>query len=203
MRMMSQSHAKARTITPADIDLPQAFKSNWDWLLYGATAVNYGALLYGPYWLGGRLGCEVQLPDLSPALSASDFEVFRSCLHQPIAFGLQLFGQLHTFGADLFFPALLALSLTRLTYTFAARSRRFLDQATVPKLALIAFMPFAYALTDYAENALVWRKLSSVQNEISIGSISSVTTLKFAFFAIALAILFMFLLASLKHRPKE
>jgi hypothetical protein len=175
-------------------------KQNWPWLLYGVTGLNFAVLLYVPYWLGKKLGCAISPPDLYSLLCVNDFSGFRSCLSSSNPLGVPLFGQLHTFGADLLFPVLLAISLTVLTLNAANHAPRFMKHPTSLKVTITAFMPAAYAISDYVENALVWRWLLSNQATVSTTHITTATTLKFTFFVCALAILIMFTLGRLKQR---
>ncbi len=176
------------------------FKRNWHLVLYAITALNYVALLYVPHWLGQKLGCKVYYPDLNPLFAAQDFDALRLCLLGQGEAGRKLFGQAHTFGADLTFPLLFALSLIVLTLRAARQSRRFSKYSLAFRFALVSFMPLAYAVSDYAENALVWRWLVSSPDLAATNSISVATALKFSFLAIALALLIMFTLGSLKNR---
>jgi hypothetical protein len=179
------------------------FKRNWHLALYAATALNYAILLYVPYWIGQKLGCKVYYPDLNPFFSAQDFDGLRTCLSGQGGAGKNLFGTAHTFGADLGFPILFASSLIVLTLRAAHQSPRFAKYAASSRLAIISFMPIAYAVSDYAENMLVWRWLGTNPAIAATGSISVATALKFSFLAVALAGLAMFVLAGVRSKRKK
>lgn len=169
-------------------------------LLFAAAALNFAVLLYVPYWLGKKLGCTIKLPDVTAFFSEDKGVALKGCLFVQGQVGLDLFGRLHTFGADLVFPALFATALTFGTLYLARQAPRFSKYPTKLTIAFCAFMPVAYAVCDYLENAMVWRWLTSSQTNLTASDIMLVTTLKFFFVAIALAILILFALGKLKQR---
>ncbi len=175
----------------------------WPGLLYAITALTYGLLLYVPYRLSKLLGCKVNLPDLNPFFGPPEFAEFRSCIMQTSVDGRQgyaVFSAWHGDGVDLIFPALFALALIVITWRTANRSARFARQHTLLKLGVTGIMPTAYAIFDYIENDLVQLWLSFGNEGVNESMITSATTLKFAFLGIAVAVLIMFTLATLKHR---
>jgi hypothetical protein len=173
---------------------------NWLKVLFVAVALNFCVLLYMPHWLGARLGCAINLPDLNPLITSEDANALKKCLKGQGQIGVDLFGQWHTFGADLIFPALLAAALTFGILHFVNQSARSSKYPFSLRLALCGLMPLAYAVCDYAENAMVWNWLISSQVDIKTTKIAVATTLKFIFVTIALAIFIMFALAKLKRR---
>jgi hypothetical protein len=175
-------------------------KLNWLWLLIAAAAVNFSILLYVPLWLSKKLGCAIKLPDVTAFFSDEKGAALKDCLFVQGQVGLDLFGRLHTFGADLVFPALFAAALTFGTLHLARKAPRFSKYPTKLTVAFCAFMPVAYAVCDYLENAMVWNWLSSNLPNLTTTSIMLVTTLKFFFVADAFAIFILFALGKLKQR---
>jgi hypothetical protein len=175
----------------------------WPRVLYAITVLTYGVLLYVPYRLSKLFGCQVNLPDLNPFFAPSEFAQFSSCIMQTIPdgrSGFALFVAWHANGVDLIFPALFALALIVLTWRTADRSVRFDRQNFWLKLAVVGFMPIAYAVFDYIENNFVKSWLFTGNEGINERMITTATTLKFTFLAIALAILILFVLATLKRQ---
>ncbi len=175
-------------------------KRNWLKLLLAAATLNFAILLIVPHWLSKKLGCAIELPDVTAMFSDENGKALKDCLFVQGQVGVDLFGSLHTFGADLFFPAVFAITLTFGTLYYANHSPRFSRYPKPLAFALCAFMPLAYAVCDYLENALVWNWLTSNQTNFTASNIVLVTTMKFFFVTIALAIFILFVLGKLKQR---
>ncbi|MGL4489348.1 MAG: hypothetical protein ACRCU5_07885 [Rhizobiaceae bacterium] len=156
--------------------------------------------------LARKLGCAVNLPDLNPLFSPAEFSAFKSCIAKILpdgSQGISYFTKAHTFGADLVFPALLALSLTLLIWRTANDLPKFARQSPIIKLCVSTPMPIAYAISDYTENTLIWQWLATNDESAATSHITAATTLKFSFLVIAVMILLLFALARLKHRPSS
>lgn len=173
---------------------------HWLKLLFAAAALNFAILLIVPLWLNKKLGCAIKLPDVTAFFSDEKGAALKDCLFVQGQVGLDLLGRLHTFGADLVFPALFAAALTFGTLHLARHSPRFSKYPKPLTFVFSAFMPMAYALCDYLENAMVWNWLTSNLPNLTTTNIMLVTTLKFFFVTDALAIFILFALGKLKQR---
>lgn len=107
----------------------------------------------------------------------------------------------HYLTFDLFFPALLSLTLVSLILATGRRLKRFCTLPGQVQAILALALVLPYTLADYAQNIAVARLLSDFlsANADSLSFASALTVAKFALLAIPVAAIALFTLAGQKR----
>jgi hypothetical protein len=171
-----------------------------DSIIYAATTLAFAAVAYTDWRLGSSLRCSpLTTPDANIGFDMGIYTGFRECLSSNGKAGIGRFVALHTFGFDLVFPLLLALTASLGLFRIANQLPRFARLPLVARWLIVTLLPVCYLVADYAENFAVMNWLKSGDSAIPV-LIPAMTAAKFASLGVVLVLAIALKLATLRHK---